>query len=210
MNNKKVQDNTNQDTRVLACVGSINFREYKHCDLPSLAEKLTNLFERWLFVENYYLIWHDDTDTPHIHYVLELTGQKRLKTLLNDFEREGYNRASINIDKLGFLNASLKYFLHQTEEAIEDGKKIYPLEAIISNLSIEALADIISLDEDVLTAERLIQICLECNTQIDVMKRLGLKCFHKHRYEVDLIYKWISTLRYKRDIAREKKEDINL
>ena len=112
MRNKKVNNNVTLDTRVIACCGSINFKEFTHKELPSILKTFVDNVEKCLFVENYYVIAHDDSDTPHIHYVLELNSQKRLKTLLNDFEKLGYNRNSVNIDKLGFLNSSLKYMLH--------------------------------------------------------------------------------------------------
>lgn len=211
MNNKKVKNYVTMDTRVIACVGSINFKEYTKEDLPVLLMNLTNKLDNLSFVENYYLIAHNETDTPHIHYALELTGQKRLKTLLNDFSRLGYNRESVNIDKLGFLNATIKYFLHADEESIKEGKKLYQLEDIVTNMPYEYLEDLLCLDDDEMNTERLIQICIECEgNKIQIMRRLGLKTFHKWRCEIDVILNYEMGLRYARDKERERRKNDDL
>lgn len=211
MNNKKVKNDVTMDTRVIACVGSINFKEYTKEDLPVLLMNLTNHLDNLSFVENYYLIAHNETDTPHIHYALELTGQKRLKTLLNDFSRLGYNRESVNIDKLGFLNATIKYFLHADEESIKEGKKLYQLEDIVTNMPYEYLEDLLCLDDDEMNTERLIQICIECEgNKIQIMRRLGLKTFHKWRCEIDVILNYEMGLRYARDKERERRKNDDL
>lgn len=211
MNNKKVKNDVTMDTRVIACVGSINFKEYTKEDLPVLLMNLTNKLDNLSFVENYYLIAHNETDTPHIHYALELTGQKRLKTLLNDFSRLGYNRESVNIDKLGFLNATIKYFLHADEESIKEGKKLYQLDDIVTNMPYEYLEDLLCLDDDEMNTERLIQICIECEgNKIQIMRRLGLKTFHKWRCEIDVILNYEMGLRYARDKERERRKNDDL
>ena len=207
MNNKKVNNGVTLDSRVLACVGSINFKEYKHSDLPKLIEELEKHLVQCKWVENYYLIYHDETDTPHIHYVLELSGQKRLKTLLNDFERMGYNREAINIDKLGFLSASIRYFIHIDEESIANNKKLYSLDNIISNMPYEYLEDLINLEDDEMNAERLINICIECDgNHVSIMKRLGLKRYHKYRCEINDILNYDYALRFARDKERERRK----
>lgn len=211
MNNKKVKNDVTMDTRVIACVGSINFKEYSQSDLPVLLENLSNHLDNLSFVENYYLIAHNETDTPHIHYALELTGQKRLKTLLNDFSRLGYNRESVNIDKLGFLNATIKYFIHADEESIKEGKKLYQLDDIVTNMPYEYLEDLLCLDDDEMNTERLIQICIECEgNKIQIMRRLGLKTFHKWRCEIDVILNYEMGLRYARDKERERRKNDDL
>ena len=189
MNNLKIDKNVTMDSRVSAVCGSINFIEYKHEDLPTLIVELEKkLLANSEWVENYYLIFHDDTDTPHIHYILELVGSIRIKTILNKLENLGYNRESVNIGKLGFLSSMLKYFLHLTEDSLEEGKKVYPIEAILSNMSYEFISNYIECFDDVMTTERLIAICYECNFKnIEIMKRLGLATFHKWRYEINLI-----------------------
>lgn len=211
MNNKKVNNGVTMESRVVACTGSINFKEYPHSELPKLICELENHLLNLPFVENYYLIAHNETDTPHIHFVIEFTGQKRLKTILNDFERLGYNKKSVNVDKLGFLNATLKYFLHIDEKSIEEGKKIYPMSSIVTNMSEEFIADYIHLEDDNLNTDRLIQICLECDgNQVAIMRRLGLSVFHKWRNEILVILNYEYGLRTARENERKRRKEDDL
>lgn len=209
-NKKSMTDGITLDSRVLSCTGSINFKDNLHTDLPKLLSILENQLKELKFVENYYLIAHGDTNTPHIHFAIELTGQKRLKTLLNDFEKLGYNRNAINITKLLFLHSTIRYFLHLTDESLEDGKQIYCLDNIISNMPYEYLEDVINLEDDELNTEKLIQICLECCDKISIMKRLGLKTFHKWRYEIDTILNYDYGLRFAREKERKRREEEQL
>ena len=210
MKNKKVENNVTMESRVIACCGSVNFIEYTHRDLPILLKNMESNFKECCFIENYYIIAHYDTDTPHIHYALELTGQKRLKTLLNDFERMGYPRGSVNIDKLGFLNAYIKYMLHITEESKEDGKELYKLESLISSMPYEYLNDLLYLDDDEWNVDRLIQVCIECEgNKISIMRRLGLKTYHKWRSEIAEILNYEWSLRFARDNERKRREEEN-
>lgn len=211
MNNKKVDNKINMDSRVIACCGSINFKDKTHSDLPNILKEFVGKVTSCLFVENYYCISHDDTDTPHIHYVLELNAQKRLKTLLNDFEKLGYNRGAVNIDKLGFLNSSLKYFLHQTDDSIKDGKKQYSIDNIVSNMPYEYLENCICSDDDTLNVDRLIAICLECEgNKVMIMRKLGLKLYHKFRCEINDVLNYEYTLRLARDKERERRRNDDL
>ena len=152
MNNLKNDKNITMDSRVSAVCGSINFKEFKHCDLPKIIVELeSKLLNSREWVENYYLIFHDDTETPHIHYIIELCGSIRIKTILNKLENLGYNRESVNIGKLGYLSSMLKYFLHLTDDSLEEGKKIYPIDSIISNMSYEFISNYIECFDDVMS-----------------------------------------------------------
>ena len=206
MKNKKVENNVTLESRVVAICGSINFIEYNHTDLPSLIRELESKLKCCSWVENYYLISHYETDTPHIHYAIEFTGNKRLKTALNDFERLGYRRESVNIDKLGFLSATLRYFLHLDEESIKEGKQQYQVLDIVSSMPYEYISDMISLEDDKLNVEKLIQICIDCGgNKIQIMRRLGLDLFHKWRYEINEILNYDTSLRFARDKERERR-----
>lgn len=211
MDNKKVNNNVTLESRVVACCGSVNFIDMPKNLLPSLVENMENKFKGCNWIENYYLIGHNETDTLHIHYILELSGQKRLKTLLNDFEKFGYHRNAVNIDKLGFLSAHLRYFLHLDEESIKENKKIYHIEDIVSSMPYEYISDMISLEDDKMTTERLIQICVDSGGNlISIMKRLGLEKFHKWRNEINVILNYDTQLRYARDKERIRREGDNL
>lgn len=205
---KKYDDGSTIESRVVSCTGSINFREYKHSDLPSLLQVLEGNLKNAKYVENYYLIAHYDSDTPHIHYIIEFTGSVRLKTMLNNFERMGYNREAVNIKKLGFLNAMIKYFLHLTEDSKEEGKEEYKLDCIISSMPYEYLENLLLLDDDELNVDRLVEVCLECDGHIvKIMKTLGLKLYHKWRFEIKEILNYEYALRYVRDEERKRREE---
>lgn len=212
MKNKKVNNNVTIETRVTACVGSINFRDFTKDDLPSLVEDLENKLKVLSFVDSYYLIAHDETDTPHIHYVIELTCQKRLKTLLNDFEKMGYSRESVNIDKLGFLNASIKYFLHIDDDSVEEGKKLYSISQIVSNMSEYYLSLLITQDDDEINVDKLITICLDCDgNKVKIMRVLGLKTYHKWRNEISdiLNYEYMLIGARAKEEERRNKEKLD-
>lgn len=192
------------DKRYTAFVGSINYRDYKHSDLPMLLEKLVNLFESIEWIENYYCISHDETDKPHIHYVIELSVQKRRKTMLNDFERWGFDRDSVNCKPLGYLHSSLRYFLHIDEKSVEEGKKQYTIDCIVSNMSQFYITTVINDEDDEVTTDKLINLCLDCDgNKVNIMRSLGLKTYHKYRSEISDILNYEYGLR----VAREKERD---
>lgn len=204
---KLKNDKTTMESRVIAIFGSINFSESTHSDLPQILKSFVDKVESCLFVENYYVIAHDDTNTPHIHYILELSTQKRLKTLLNDFEKLGYNRNAVNIGKLGVLCESLRYMLHMTEESINDGKKKYLIDNLVSNMPIEYIENCLASEDDNFNVDRLIAICLECDgNKVSIMRKLGLSIYHKYRFEINDILNYEMTLRFARDKERDRRE----
>lgn len=213
MKNKKVNNGVTMESRVMSCCGSINFRDNTIEELPSLIKELEEKLINLSFVDSYYLIYHNETDTPHIHYIIELTCQKRLKTLLNDFEKMGYVRESVNIDKLGFLNAQIKYVLHIDEDSIKEGKKIYPVGALVSNMSEYYLDYLITQDDDDLNVDKLVTICLDCEgNKVKIMRVLGLKEYHKWRNEISdiLNYEYSLRLAREKESARREEEKISL
>lgn len=199
------------DKRFVQFCGSINFIEYSHNDLPRLLQELEDRLKSLSIVENYYLIAHYETNTPHIHYAIELTGQKRKKTMLNDFVRLGYNREAVNCFPMGHLNAQVRYFLHQDTKSIELGKKRYEIDDLVSSMCYEYLIDLVQLEEDKMNVEKLISICLESGgNKISIMKRIGLEKYHKWRFEINEILNYDYHLRLARDKERERRKTDDL
>lgn len=198
--------NVTMDSRVLQVCGSINFKGITEEDKPKMLERLFDTFKSSQFVENYYYIVHDDTDTWHIHYIIEIDRQKRIKTLLH-WLADGISVSpqAVNIQALGSLSKYLEYCLHWTNESKEEGKKEYVLTNWISNCPYDYIDNVIANGENELTAVRLIAIVLECEANKPrIMKTLGLKAYHKYRSEI----RDICECEWSERVKQEKREDI--
>lgn len=186
--NNEFKSGATLDTRVMCCCGSIN---YNNCDRSE--DSIMNIRKTFIamcdtidrVIENYYFILHFDTDIVHIHYILELSNQVRLKSMLNHLESLlKVNRNAINIDKCVSVSNYLKYMLHLTDLSIDDGKEVYSSDDIYSNLCDDIVQNYIDCDDNGLSIERLIDICFTSKDLIEIMRKLGLKTYHKYRYEI--------------------------
>lgn len=169
------------DTRCIRMCGVITIYQNKGQSHSSLLPKLLNYCNCGRFV-HYYFILHDDTDELHYHFILILAATTRLNTILNGMaDVLGIDVIQIGIEKLTNLNAKLRYFLHLEESA---EKKRYNVDNIYSDESITRLEDYINTDDDILSSERLFQLVLTYQNEIDLMHYLGLSVYHKYRYEI--------------------------
>lgn len=196
------------DDRCQRFCGSINLDQYDKSVLPQLLEHFESCCKDSDRIKEYYLIGHTETNTLHIHFILILRGLCRPKTILRLLEsfQLGRTLEAINLKKLSSIGAHLRYIVHQDEKSIKSGKVQYDVSQIVSNMPIELIEDYISLQDDSLNTERLINICIECGDIIEVMKRLGLSTYHKYRDEVKTIFNYDYRLRVVRDIERERKK----
>lgn len=194
------------EDRVGAVFGVLSLREAKtDMDLASELRSLELILQQYRFCENYYLIAHHETETNHIHFVIEFSGTKRLKTVLNDFERFGYNREAVSIRPLGFLNSAIKYMIHYDESSIEDGKLKYSLDQIVSNMSYEYLETLLLMDDDRLSFDRLVEICTDCDFNImKIGTKLGLDTYRVYRQ----VIRDICDQEYRLRLIREKSESV--
>ena len=126
-----------------AC-GLINFDTKGADDLPLLLQEFVKFCESYNKISDYYLIGHDDTDVIHIHFIFFSYSQVQLMTYFNKlrnwfvpkFTRDEYG---LQIEKCKSLNAHLNYIIHQSKASIDDGKKPYSVEDLVSNLDIDVL-----------------------------------------------------------------------
>lgn len=174
-------DNHSLDTRCMKMSGVISL---------SCVENHQNFISRlFVFLSNagldsFYFIYHDETEVKHIHYLVILKRICRLKTFLNKLA-EGLNMPSlaISIEKCSSVNSMLRYFLHIGER----DKKLYIIDDIRSNMPVNFIDNLINSDDDSIDFSRLLTIVCESKTELEIMNKLGLKTYHKYRYEIRIM-----------------------
>lgn len=175
----------NLDKRVMSIAGTIYLWQYSR-------EEIQNALYHFCrdndFVLHYYYIYHDDeSDKLHFHYVLRLNRAIRLLTMLNNFETffknqlgNAFDRDQVSVEGLTDLNAYLRYFIHLEY----DDKKPYRPCDIYSDETLSMIEGYINSEGYELTAERLFAYIINSETLDDLMLKMGLKAFHKYRYEI--------------------------
>ena len=109
----KQSDSLNWSDRVMCLCGSINLRDYCVLDKTNLATKLLDLFDTLSAVRDYYFIFHDCTQTFHVHYVLCFVKQQYVSAIVNKLcETLNVEVEAVNYKKLLHRNAHLRYVLH--------------------------------------------------------------------------------------------------
>lgn len=174
-----------------AC-GSINFDIKNHSDLNDIMIKFVDFCESYKQITNYYLIAHDDTDVPHIHFIFYCTQHVMLITLFNQMRKffvPNYTRDEygINIMKCENINAHLKYFLHLDKESIAQNKKQFNLEDIVSNEDMQVIDNYIHSKKGQIDAYLLRDAVLDNIFEFDLMVKLTLPLYHRYRYEIQIL-----------------------
>lgn len=186
--------NDKLDKRVMSICGTIYLWSMDRFELHS---KLLEFCKTSDYITHYYFIFHDDEENQlHFHYILRCNRSIRLSTMLNNLEVGlGIDRNQISVEVLRNLNYYLRYFLHVEEE----DKKQYFISAIVSDESTALLESYINTDDFEITTERLIAYIVNSNTIDELMIRMGLKSFHKYRYEIKELWETRGSLsvRYK-------------
>ena len=183
----------NLDRFVYYACGVLNFK-----DTTSTADSLLDLCvqfsESYNKISKYYFIAHTDTDILHIHFIFYLSSQVRLMTIFNkmrDFyvskTKSMIDEYGINIAKCESINAHLRYFLHKDESSKNECKKQYELEDIVSNDDIDIIEGLINSRKGEIDAYYLRDCVLDCKDDFELMNKLGLKVYHKYRYEIDIL-----------------------
>lgn len=174
------------DTKVLKIAGVLSYKDLdKSCfiDIEDTKDLIKKAFDSNSSIDEYYIIYHHDAEISHFHYCLVLKRQVRLKTMLNYIaDTLKINPLAVSIDKCNNVSSMIRYFLHIDSEE----KFKYKIEDIESNMSLDIIKNYIDSDDDSLSFRRLCQIC-DGSNEIDVMATLGLKLFHKYRYEIKLL-----------------------
>lgn len=176
------------ETRVISAFGSINLNGVENSAI--FMKLLANFFEDYAVCEEYYLIEHNETETLHIHYLIRLNKQVRLSTLINLIsDGMNINPLAINIDKCRGFNQCLRYMLHIDDSSKLENKKVYQVSDIVSSSDEKNIINLIQSDDDLdLSWELLIKAVIKYSRTSDLIKYLGLKNYHKYRFEIkDLI-----------------------
>lgn len=168
----------------------IDFKDCSSMDQSRLSEKLYDYLEHDLYVKEFYYIFHDDTDIFHIHVVLMFTKQQYLKAWINKLsDLFQISEFAVQIQVLKHRNAMLRYIIHQSPQSIEDGKKAYDVNDIVSNINRQLLRCFIeSTNEDkYLDAETLQFVCFQCDfDEIKIWEFLDTTLYKKHKDVVQL------------------------
>ena len=171
--------------------GNIQLGEYYTQDIHQIRVDFANVLCDIPYIDSYMFIVHDDSDYLHIHFCFLLKVQVRLSTMINKLsDLFNVNPQAISIDKLISIVGTLKYFLHLTDDSIEDGKKIYDESELWSNESptiIKGYLESESSDNVSITLIR--QLVIECDLKSDVLIRLRSdKLIRKNRYYIDTMW----------------------
>lgn len=183
------------DSHQTEMFGNVQLRDVEFSDIPSVLKRLEDVFTSMKIIDDYFMIFHDDSDYPHIHFILLLGAQMRMNTMCNKIaEKFGVNTLAISIKKLKSIVGALKYMIHDTEESKEDGKKKYLPWEIRSNCSDFIIQGYLESDSDDNVSTRLIkQLCIEASVKSEVLEKLGsLKLIKKNRYLIESYWddKW--------------------
>lgn len=121
--------------RVTCICGSIDFKDYTPLDYEILRERMFNCVEDWSAVKEYYFIFHDETQTYHMHYILIFKGQQYVSAIVNRFcDHMQVEPVAVNYERLIARNAHLRYLLHIDAKSVKEGKKQYDYLQINSNV----------------------------------------------------------------------------
>lgn len=195
--------NAKLDKRVMSMYGVISCWQV---DIKKICEVLMTFFTLNEEILHYYFIFHDDEDTNlHYHYCIRLNRAVRCSTMLNKLETyfkahiNGFDRNQIGVEPLTDLNAMLRYFIHFEY----DDKKQYQPYDIKSDETYQMILSYINTDNYELTTERLIAYIVNASTIDDLMFRMGLRVYHKYRYEIKELWdnKSVLMIRYKHLIS---------
>lgn len=168
------------DTRTNRICGTIFVPEDD--DVKNVQLSILKFMNSVDFVNDYYVILHDDTDNLHFHYIIISNSVKRLSTFLNTLQTIlNIDVTCIGVERLINLNMYLRYFLHLDES---EDKKRYLVTDIYSNKSVHELNYLLDSDTEELTAMQLILSVLTYPRSHDLMIHLGLARYHKYRYEI--------------------------
>lgn len=191
--------------RVTSCCGIIS------CDLDDVNDikiRFWDVLDTYSRCQQFYYIVHDsDEDTPfkHIHFILCFKGQQSLQRVLNVIsEGLNINVDAIQLDKLNSLGGYLRYILHVDKESVKLNKHQYSITDIVSNQVQEIIQSYIdSKDEDIST-DVLINLVIDTNYDYEIMDIIGIKLYHKYRYEIKVLRDEQGILRENRRIEHEK------
>lgn len=146
------------------------------------------------FCERYAYILHDKDfteggikKTPHIHLVAQLQKRARLyKTLRDISEAVNVGVKAITIDKYTHWEKSLQYLIHRNDK----DKYQYQESAIITNIDIVELDDILNNEFDTFDYDYLWRIAEDSENEMDFIRNIGITNYKNYWRVCDKIWLW--------------------
>lgn len=208
---KKEVDRLSLDDRPMAICGSINFKDYTALDVGILSARFGEYLDNWLAIKEYYYIFHTETDTLHLHYILIFKKQQYVSTCLNRLcESVGVDTEAVNYRKLMHRNAHLRYMLHIDAESIKLGKQKYEVYQITTNINNGLMSCFVNSKDDDKTIDFLTLegICVQFDGNELLIAEFLDSLYRKYRNEIRLILDHFSYVRLKFDKLSDSVENL--
>lgn len=200
------------DTFVYYACGILSFDKHE-LSSDTLLDLCAQFGESYNRIGKYYFIWHDDAETHHIHFVFYLNAQCRLLTIFNKLREFFVNKnkvirkdEGISLEKCVSINAYLRYMLHVDGDSQSQHKKVYSIDDIVSNDELSNIETLINSKKGEVDAYYLRNVVLDSSDDFQIMVKLGLKLYHRYRYEIEIIKDNRITLKAQRE--QEHGEDL--
>lgn len=195
-------DKLSVSDRVMAVCGSVNFKDYSSLDKEILFNRMDDLLKEWSAVRDYYFIFHDETETYHLHYIFVFSKQQYVSNIVNRLtEGLKVDTDAVNYRKLLHRNSHLRYLLHIDNKSRKEGKKEYPLLDMYTNVNyrlVQCFMD--SKDDnnrlDMLTLEG---ICVQCEGRELLIAEFLDELYDRNYKRIQLILDNYSMVRDKFD-----------
>ena len=170
-----------------------------------IADKLLILVDTANFISHYYIVKHTETEHVHFHVCIQNLKQKRKSYIINWFaEGLGLDPSQVSVQGVISLSAVLTYYLHIGYK----DKVLYPLSAMISDISLDTIQDLIDCGDNKFTALRLIQFIQMYPHDDDLMLAMGLPMFHKYRSEIKILREIEMGVKMRHPINTEEGKDL--
>lgn len=196
--------NLNQQTKEFSFV--LNLPNCEKYDLKYLLTKVEEYVRS--NSEEYYYIVHDKDvledgtlKTIHIHLLYRTNSKNviRLKTELHRLTEFIYGNdtdkllCTISIDKWRNHDYGIQYLTHRNDV----GKHQYSIEEVFTN-DIEYLTDVMNMEVDskTLDVESIYNLCIQCNSRIELYTRIGLTNCRNYRNIINDIWEDVKLQRH--------------
>lgn len=197
MTNERIYKNVSLDSKPTEMFGNVQLGKYYTQDIVQIRKDFVNCFESIKPIDSYYFIVHDDSTYLHVHFVILLSCQVRLSTMINRIaEILNVDTLAVSLTQMVSIVGSLKYFLHMTDLSKEDGKKEYSPYELISNESDLIIRGYLDSETDNNVSTRFIRdLVIACDTKSDVLLKINNpRLIKQNRYFIDTFWNDKGTL----------------
>lgn len=136
-----------------------------------------------------------DVEGVHYHLVITLFKQTRLSTTLTSIsEWLEISPFGIEIDKTSNLEGSIQYLIHKNDKQ----KTPHDISEVIHNWELQEFLTIMNSEANngALTLERVITICKESSTLLEVIEGVGFGRYHLYRPTINDVFKEVQKQRF--------------